>query len=106
MILTHLDLSTGHIKQETMETLTFISEGKMPTGQLLEAGAILQQLGWPAMTIAAYDRGCFVSCPDECGAGLPHDLLAVVRHAQRYGATVIRFDADGTTLEALPIYDW
>ncbi len=109
MIYTHLDLSTSHVTLETMKQLSHLGvAGDCATGDCSDAR--IQAAGWPAMTIAAYDRGCFVSVPsfftDEQRDAVPEDLRYVFRHAQAYGATLIRLDSDGATLEALPTYDW
>jgi len=52
-IYAYLDLSTAHLRRETMDTLSDATEGTC------------QARGWPAMTIAPYEYG-------DCIAALPH----------------------------------
>lgn len=92
---TYLDLSTGHLQQHTLDKLTQI-DGK--------------RQGWPAMTIATYREGVFVSVPDfnlvssEQMRALPADLASMLLQAASEGAQLIRFDADGYVDGDLPYY--
>lgn len=92
MIETYLDLVTNHLSRDTM--------------YLLEQGVITPH--WPAMTIAPYEFGAFISVPpkDADMSHVPPDLHDAIRHAQNEGATVIRFDADGAEAAELSLYDW
>lgn len=89
----YLDLSTGHLTKVTMDSLSY------GTGRQ----------GWPAMTIASYTYGVFVSVPDfgtqDC-SGLPADLVKVLRLAAELGCELVRFDADGDVHIFLPTFDW
>lgn len=89
----YLDLSTGHLTKETMDNLSY------DTGRH----------GWPAMSIASYAYGAFVTVPDfkeaDC-SNLPDDLRAVLRHAYDEGCELVRFDADGEERDDLPTFEW
>lgn len=99
MIHTYLDLSTAHITKDTADALDMVGND----------GIVL---GWPAMTIAPYEYGTFVTVPplmpDDPGYHdrLPPDLRLVLDHARALGAYVVRFDADGDTVAELPTHDW
>lgn len=104
MIGAYLDLSTGHLTQETMDKLA--------------VGRIAHLSGWPAMTIATYDHGAFVTVPSDAEQeqwdALPADLRAVFDYAiaQFTGAPgqqviqVLRFDSDGDQIDGLEYHDW
>jgi hypothetical protein len=101
MILQYLDLSTGHVKQETMHTLQ-----KLATPYWFDSS-------WPAMTIAGYDCGVFVTVPPlnepdvaKQAENLPPELANVLWGAFRVGAALIRFDADGEIDPTLPYFEW
>lgn len=86
-------LSTGHLTQATMERLS--------------------QNSTIGLYVIAYDGGAFVFCSDASllhgAAGddkAPDDLAACLRWAMDRGYEWIRFDADGSTVEALPTYQW
>lgn len=90
----YLDLSTGHLKQETMRWLSQAD----PT-----------RSNCAGMTIAAYEYGAFVSVPEEDRIGAidcPEDLKVVLRYARKKGLGVIRFDADAEVLADLIHFDW
>jgi hypothetical protein len=96
MILQYLDVSTSHVTRDTMQLLSW---GTLP-------------LGMPAMTVASYEYGAFVSVPEELalaspeGQALPADLLEVLQAARTLGCDVVRLDADGAQMDALPTYLW
>lgn len=99
MILQYLDLSTGHLTQATMRKLEDIRWPIDPP----------PDLGWPAMTIASYEHGAFVTVPDMPNVDfldMPHDLANVLWAAHRAGATLVRFDADGSVDPTLPYKEW
>lgn len=89
-----------------------------PTTLMLEAYATSNRPDWPALTVANYEYGAFITVPpsdmDESGNRtdftewdyMPDDLVAVLRYATEKGATVIRFDRDTEECEDLPSYDW
>jgi hypothetical protein len=96
MIACYLDLSTGHLTRTTQHLLAMNTK----------------TLGWPAMTIADYTYGWFVTVPafddpeilaQRCA--LPDDLQDVLTHAYTEGCQLIRFDADGDQLDDLPYYE-
>jgi len=87
-------LSTGHLTQATMERL-------------------LQDNNAFGLYVIAYDSGAFVFCSDASllhGAAddenAPDDLAACLRWAMDRGYEWIRFDADGSTVAALPTHRW
>lgn len=98
MIATYLDLSTGHLRRETMDYLSNYDQGTCCA------------LGWPAMSIAPYMHGCFVTVPgemtDEQMDALPSDLEEVLSYARSKQASVVRFDSDGDEIDDLHIYGW
>lgn len=98
MIATYLDLSTSHVSRKTMELLeTMTSRDRLGSG-------------WPAMTVANYEYGCFITVPgtdaDESMQALPDDLCTLLTHARRLAVSLVRLDADGDVTYQLPIYDW
>ena len=95
----YLDVSTGHLSVATRNMLErFDASDRM-------------SVGWPAMTIAAYPHGWFVTVPpfgvpdiaEQCKA-LPQDLYDVLCHAYKGGAELVRFDTDGEQID-LPTYE-
>ena len=87
-------LSTGHLTQATMERLS-------------------QDNNAFGLYTITYDKGVFVFCSDaSCLQGAadddkaPDDLAACFRWAMGRGYEWSRFDADGSTVEALPTYRW
>lgn len=104
MIHTCLDLSTGHLTRRTMGLLdSFLPENHVSK---------LEEWGWPAMTIATYDHGCFVTVPEhdhtsiDQREALPRDLRDVLVYAQLLGIPLLRFDSDGDVIDGLPTYEW
>ena len=97
MKLTYLDLSTCHVRQETMAALG-----------VYESGA--HDMGWPAMTIASYECGAFITVPSEMSNeqmdALPSDLEEVLSWARAAGATLVRLNADGAIDPDLPTFEW
>lgn len=95
MIHSYLDVSTEHITRGTMAKL--------------ESGSS-HLYGWPAMSIANYEYGCFVTVPldtePEQWEALPPDLAKVLDYARKLGAILVRFDAEGEPAHKLPTYDW
>lgn len=96
MLHTYLDLSTSHVTERTEQ-------------QLPQAAAGFR-IGWPALTIAPYAHGYFITVPDPLPgtdlSALPEDLAQVLAYARGLGAAVVRLDADGETTDQLPTYDW
>lgn len=100
MISTYLELSTGHLRRATLNELAGCS------------GAVRAPAGWPAMTIADYLYGVFVTVPDLWASDvaaqakhMPADLLACLKHAHKQGIQLLRFDSEGDELDGLPVYD-
>lgn len=95
---TYIDMSTSHVSAGTM--------------LLLEHG--IKPVGWPAMTIAPYEYGVFVTVPprpdddegEEAWLDLPSDLAAVLLFARAQDAYVVRLDADGDQVDGLDVFDW
>lgn len=100
-IHTYLDLSTGHVSHATMKWI-----------EIAGLGFAADTEGWPPMTIATYEHGCFITVPDleRLDAGnmetLPRDLANVLIYAFAHGARLVRLDSDGDRIETLPYYDW
>jgi hypothetical protein len=93
----YLDLSTGHVMQATMDLL---SNGGLD---------LCREQGWPAMTIAPYPFGCFVTVPNmtqEAIDALPPDLCEVFEYAFNLAVRLVRFDSDGDQIDELQHYDW
>jgi hypothetical protein len=104
MIAQYLDLSTGHLTEETFQLLQrlFQYSARPP-----------QDLGWPALTVALYEHGLFITVPpielaDVAGQtfNLPSDLRKILWYAHCEEATLIRFDADGSVDPTLPFREW
>ncbi|MPQ56265.1 hypothetical protein [Duganella sp. FT27W] len=98
MIYTYLDLSTGHLSQKTKE--------------LLDEAADRQMAQWPAMTIAKYSYGYFVTVPDlgqqdvrDQATWLRADLRACLQYAHKQGIHMLRFDAEGDQVDGLEVFD-
>jgi hypothetical protein len=69
-------------------------------------------LGWPAMTVADYTYGWFITVPDlgqediaRQMQAMPQDLQDVLTHAYTEGCHLIRFDTDGDAIHSLPYYE-
>lgn len=96
---TYLDLSTGHLSRDTRNFL-----------EKEHNSATRGAMGWPAMTIAAYEYGWFITVPDfklvsEAQMdSMPHDLGTCLLLASAEGAELLRFDADGYIDGDLPYY--
>ena len=92
--LSYLDLATNHVSQKTMEWMTTTPD--------------------VGFTIAPYTYGAFVSVYDEESLRelgeeddrIPADLLRVLRYARAHDLDVVRFDADGDRIDALPAFNW
>jgi hypothetical protein len=80
-ILKYLDLSTAHFKQSTI------------------AGADNYRL-------ADYPYGTIFYVPEVVDVGTPRDLADVLEYALASECVLVRADADGDTVEGLPVYDW
>lgn len=99
----YLDLCTNHVTQGTMDLLSTANKTR---------NDLAIWLGWPAMTIAPYEYGCFVTVPDFDNVepdklnALPVDLAAVLRYAFDGGCYVVRFDSSGDHIIGLKYYDW
>jgi hypothetical protein len=101
-IYTYLDLSTAHLTQRTTELLEQVADHKRHDS----AGG--QPVGWPAMTISAYEYGFFITVPEH-GEDLdqvPEDLRTVLKYAQKIGVCLLRFDRDADEQSDLPRYVW
>lgn len=94
MIGVYLDLSTGHLTRATME--------------LLEDQDASRNCGWPAMTIAPYEHGAFITVPSDAEPeqwdALPADMREVLSFASNLGIAVLRFDSDGDEIDSLSFY--
>ncbi len=104
MIVTCLELSTSHLDKDTMRRLeTSTSQERLASG-------------WPAMSVANYEYGVFLTVPDLANAwvvtqlgvlGEQYPNLAdALTLAQSLGVTLIRFDADAPTNDNLSTFDW
>jgi hypothetical protein len=95
MIANYLDCSTGMLSHETYVQLT----GHLIMGE------------WPAMTVAPYEFGVFISVPPashiyEHADGLPEDLFCLLIYADEHDCQVIRLDAEGDRLDDLHFHEW
>lgn len=86
-VLQYLDLSTGHVTQETCN-----------------------EWAWQEIhpVIGTDEYGFVVAVPDEEYdiSHVPQDLQEVIAYARKLGCSLIRFDSDGDQVEGLPFYDW
>ena len=85
MIAKYLELSTRHIKKETIEGL---SPDKWPYSYRYEEGVFItvDELGYPD--------------------GLPADLRLLIQYAKEHDVLLIRLDCDAEEVEDLPTYEW
>lgn len=85
MIAKYLELSTRHIKKETIEGL--------------------DPDKWPYSY--RYEEGVFITV-DEFGYpdGLPADLRLLIQYAKEHDVLLIRLDCDAEEVEDLPTYEW
>lgn len=84
-IYTCLDLSTCHVRKETMDPVC------------------------RTHLLADYEYGAIYYVPSsELGLDpdTPQDLAVVLGYAMGKGCALVRLDADGETLDDLPTYDW
>lgn len=89
MLGKYLDISTSHLKEETLNSL---SENKMPYSY-------------------DYKEGIFISVPDKDIIGkeirnLPSDLVVLLEYAWENDVLLIRLDTDGEVVDDLPVYEW
>lgn len=92
-----LVLSTAHISEDVMLKLS-----RLTSVDRVNAG-------WPAMTVAPYEYGVFLTVPEYAMrdyARMPEALSDVLAYAKRHGADVLRLDADGPTVADLKPYEW
>ena len=85
MIAKYLELSTRHIKKETIEGL---DPDKWPYSYRYEEGVFI--------TVDEF------SYPD----GLPSDLRLLIQYAKEHDVLLIRLDCDAEEVEDLPTYEW
>lgn len=89
MLGKYLDISTSHLKEETLNSL---SENKMSYSY-------------------DYKEGIFISVPDKDIIGkeirnLPSDLVVLLEYAWENDVLLIRLDTDGEVVDDLPVYEW
>jgi len=100
MIATCLDISAHHVSQGTMKML-----------MKLDVETRIRQ-GWPAMTVAPYEHGVFMTVPEQQFLGIdalkqmPDDLHSLLSAARLIGVNLLRLDQDGAIYPHLPTYDW
>jgi hypothetical protein len=88
-VRTFLDLSTGHLREETCRQL----------GDYEGVIAHEMEYGWLM----------YVPVPDDDAgdqSDWPEELLPIMRLAHTVGCAYILFDADAPHTENLPIFDW
>jgi hypothetical protein len=86
----YLDLSTAHLTPETTALLQDYADAILPDG-------------WPALTVAKYPEGFFVSIPPNI-YGMPQDITEAMDLGALKTCEALRFDADGEKVEALTDY--
>lgn len=101
MIATCLDISAQHVSHSTMELL-FNSSVENRAHD-----------GWPAMTVAPYEAGVFMTVPEREYLGtrdalkrMPEDLHTLLSAARLIGVNLLRLDEGGSIYPHLPLYDW
>ncbi len=95
----YLDLSIDHLTTDTRVELHISTANER------------MARGWPALTIAPYGYGYFITVPDVMAPGvseqmynLPPDLAFLLTHAASEECELIRFDTDGYVDGDLPWY--
>lgn len=59
------------------------------------------------LTLFRNDFGWVLYVSDgDCGEDMPEELRAITETAKRLGTPYLRFDADATQVEGLPLYHW
>jgi hypothetical protein len=87
MVQKYLDLSTGHVSNDTALWLD-----SQPSSIIMYPKG---EYGW------------FVyAASEEYDDDTPKDLIACIDHAKALDCTWIMFDADGELIEELPEYEW
>ena len=76
-----LDLSTGHLTQETLNN---------PTRHL----------------IAEYKYGAIFYVPETVSEDCEPDLAVVLKFAQQHGCDLVRFDSIDEVIDELPYFEW
>ncbi len=96
----YLDLSTAHLSRDTRNLL-----------DRYDGVNNWQALGWPAITLASYEYGWFVTVPPVelpdvayQMESMPADLRCCLLEASVQGCDLVRFDADGHIDGDLPYY--
>ena len=91
MIRKFLDLSTAHLKPDTLAMLSGRSLETLP----FAGGAT--SYGWFAY---AHDENA-----GEGDDAIPDDLFACMQHARSLGCDYLHFDCDGEEVDGLPVFD-
>ena len=78
--LRYLDLSTAHLTDETLNDPVHHH-------------------------IADYEEGLFFYVPEEIDDECPSDLAIVLEYAKINACAIVRFDADGDVIDALPVFE-
>jgi hypothetical protein len=90
----YLDLSTGHVSEQTMDWLN---------------EATPSQSHCSGITVAPYEYGAFLSVPSEAAAiddlECADDLKTVLKYARSIGCDVVRFDSDAMLVAGLQYFD-
>jgi len=95
MIRKFLDVSSGHLSEETWAWLDAqLAENTLRDPQ---HGAAAQIAGGPTR------YGWFVFAPEDAPDDFPADLLAVLKTARAQGAEYVLFDCDAVPDQDLPI---
>ena len=98
----YLDISPVHISESTSVLLEKAAEGNT------------LDCKWPAMTIAGYAYGFFITIPADMTStenvellkNMPPDIVEVLKYTNTNEHTLVRLDADGEPIEDLPSYHW
>lgn len=98
MIGKYLDVSTAHVKRETMQDITDTGRSRYE----------ITNRKWLPV-IAVYPEGAFLWVseePETDNPNLPEELKRLLKIARAQDCYLIRLDADGDIIPGLLTYDW
>jgi hypothetical protein len=89
-IVSMLDLSTGHVSEETAKRLTESPDS----------------IGFPVYAKGDYGWIVWAGSRGDGNDGIPADLANVITFARERGCEWIMFDCDAPLSDSLPSFDW